>query len=233
MVASRDTTTAVRSSWLGRTMLRSRVVDANDGIIATAGIVEGFAAAGATGMTVVVAALAAMVAGGMSLGAATYAESAVEADAAQAVLERERRRIEGDPQAELAELAELYERKGLTPELAADVAAQLTEHDALAAHADAEYHIAVDKHARPVATGILAGLAFALGAGIPLMAVVLAPDSLRVPVTFGAAVLSLIITSILAARLGGTRVSRTIMRTVTIGVATMLITLAGGSLINL
>lgn len=220
--------------WLKRAAIRSRVVDANDGIIATAGIVEGFASAGADGSTMAVAAFAAMVAGGLSLGGARFAEAAVERDSQTTAIEAERRRLALLPEEELAELAAAYEAKGLAPDLARQVAEQLTSTDALAAHIDEEYGIEVrDSVARPVLTALRAALSFALGAAIPMLAILLTPESVRIPVTFAAVVLSLCITSAVAARSGRVGVRRTIVRTVTIGVVTMLFTLAGGSLIDL
>lgn len=215
-------------------MLRRRVVDANDGIVATAGIVEGFAGAGASGATATVAALAAMVAGGIALGGARYNEAAVERDAALAVIEEERRQLALLPDDELTELAALYEAKGLSPRLAREVAVALSERDALAAHVDVEHGLAVDGvPTPPMVTATLAGLAFALGSAVPLLSVLLAPDAWRVAVIFVTVVLSLCVTSAIAARAGHTSVGRTAARTVTVGVATMLLTLAGGSLIDL
>lgn len=220
--------------WLKRAAIRSRIVDANDGIIATAGIVEGFASAGAGDSTMVVAAFAAMVAGGLSMGGARFAEAAVERDAQTAAIEAERRRLDLLPDEELAELAFAYEAKGLSPELARQVAEELTSRDALAAHIDEEYGLeAGESVTRPVITALSAALAFALGSAIPMLAILFTPDSVRIPVTFAAVVLSLCITSAIAARSGRVGVRRTILRTVTIGVVTMLLTLAGGSLIDL
>ena len=126
---------------LDRTEIRNRGVDANDGIIATAGIVEGFVGAGARGSTIVIAAFAAMVSGGIALGGAKYSEEAAERDAERALVEEERRQLAMLPDEELAELAEHYRRRGLSPELAAQVAEELSAHDALAAHVVAEHGI--------------------------------------------------------------------------------------------
>ncbi len=213
---------------------RSLIVDTNDGIVATAGIVEGFVGAGVTGSAVLIAALSAMVAGGIALGAAKFAEAAAERDAELALIEEERRQLTLAPHEELAELTTLYEGKGLSPDLAAEVARELTERDALAAHIDAEHGLAGGGDTPPpLVCGLAAGLAFALGSGVPVLTVLIAPDRFRIAVTFGAVILALTITSLLLARMGGTHVLRTARRTVLVGVTAMLLTLAGGSLFRL
>lgn len=215
---------------LDRTDLRNRGVDANDGIIATAGIVEGFLGAGARGSTIIVAAFAAMVSGGIALGGAKFSEEAAERDAERALIEEERQQLTVLPHEELTELAEHYRTRGLSPDLAAQVAAELSAHDALAAHVVAEHGIdlAVPRP-RPVVVATTAGLAFAIGAAVPLLTALLAPHDLRAAVTFLAVALSLCVTSYIVARAGGTAIGRTIARTVVLGILTMTITVIGGS----
>jgi VIT1/CCC1 family predicted Fe2+/Mn2+ transporter len=138
--------------------VREHAVDANDGIIASAGIVEGLLGAGASSTILLVASLAAMVGGGFALAGMRYAEAADERDAQQAILEAERRRIALTPTEEEAELADLYQARGLSPQLARAVAAELSAGDALAAHAEAEYGIVLrDRPASPRTTALLAG----------------------------------------------------------------------------
>jgi VIT1/CCC1 family predicted Fe2+/Mn2+ transporter len=212
-------------------MVLALVVDANDGIIATAGIVEGFAGAGASATTITIAAFSAMVAGGIALGGAKYSETATERDAERALIDEERMQLELSPEEERAELVAIYELKGLSPALAREVAAELTSTDALAAHVDAEHGLSLSaSRPTPLFAAVAAGLAFAAGAGVPLLTVLLAPDSWRVSVTFAAVILSLVITSLIAARAGGTHVVRTLVRTVLIGTVAMLLTLTVGSL---
>lgn len=214
-----------------RQRFRERVVDANDGIIATAGIVEGFFGAGATETTVVIGACAAMVAGALAIGGAQYNEMSVERDSFQAVIDEERRQLELSPDEEFDELVELYEGKGLSADLARAVARELSEHDALAAQLDAEHGIAApDFGAPPVVLGIGAGIAYALGAAIPLLVVIITPDAWRTQVTFTAVVVSLVLTSIVVARAGNTSPGRTIVRTVLIGMLAMTATWLGGTL---
>ena len=215
---------------LDRTELRNRGVDTNDGIIATAGIVEGFVGAGARGSTIIVAAFAAMVSGGIALGGTKYSEEAAERDAERALVEEERRQLAMLPDEELAELAEHYRTRGLSPDLAAQVAKELSAHDALAAHVVAEHGIDLAMpRTRPVVVAAASGVAFAIGAAVPLLTALLAPDDLRAVVTFLAVALSLCATSYIVARAGGAAVGRTIARTVVLGMLTMTITLIGGS----
>ena len=214
-----------------RQRFRERVVDANDGIIATAGIVEGFFGAGATETTVVIGACVAMIGGALAIGGAQYGEMAVERDSFNAVIDEERRQLELSPEDEFDELVDLYEGKGLSTRLAREVAGELTAHDALAAQLDAEHGIADTNFGLPpIVLGIGAGIAYALGAAIPLILVIVTPDEWRTQVTFVAVVLSLTLTSIVVARVGKTSPVRTILRTVLIGMLAMGATWLGGAL---
>ncbi len=216
-----------------RVRVREHVVDANDGIIASAGIVEGLLGAGASSTILLVASIAAMVGGGIALGGMRYAEAADDRDAQQATLEAERRRIDLTPAEEEAELAELYQERGLSPQLARAVAAELSAGDALAAHAEAEYGIVLSDRPAPTwATAVLAGLAFGFGAGIPLLVILLAPPAWRSAVTILAVVVALSLTALVIASIGRTNIPRTMFRTVSIGVATMLLTYVGGSFLG-
>ena len=218
---------------LDQPTLRSLVVETNDGIIATAGVVEGFAGAGATGLSLVVAAVCATVAGAIALGGARYAEEAAERDARIAVVEEERVQLQRSPETELAELTALYEGKGLSAELARQVAAELTARDPLAAHLDAEHHLTVrDLRWAPVLVAAAAGVAYALGALIPLLSVLLAPDAWRAAVTFVATLVSLTVTPLLLARMGVSDVSRTLTRTLVVGVTAMLLSYAAGNVVE-
>lgn len=213
--------------------VREHAVDANDGIIASAGIVEGLLGAGASSTILLVASLAAMVGGGFALAGMRYAEAADERDAQHAILEAERHRIALTPTEEEAELADLYQARGLSPQLARAVAAELSAGDALAAHAEAEYGIVLrDRPATPRTTAVLAGLAFAAGAVVPLLVILLTPPAWRSAATILAVVAALSLTALLIASLGGTNIPRTMLRTVSIGVATMLVTYIGGTLLG-
>jgi len=218
---------------IDRGRVREHVVDTNDGIIASAGIVEGLLGAGASSTILLVASLAAMVGGGLALGGMRYAETADERDAQKAILEAERRRIDLTPAEEEAELAALYQDRGLSPQLARAVAAELSAGDALAAHAEAEYGISPrDRQATPWAIAVVAGLAFGVGAGVPLLVILLAPPEWRSAATILAVVAALSLTASVTASVSETSIPRTMLRTVSIGVATMLLTFLGGSLLG-
>ena len=212
---------------------RAWAVDANDGIIATAGIVEGFAGAGTGGATLAAAAIAAMVSGSAAVAAAKYNEAAAERDAERATIAEEEEQLRTAPDAELAELAELYEKRGLRPELALQVATELTAHDALASHMEIEHGLTARITTKPITVAAVAGTAFAMGAAIPLTAVLVADYGYDGTFTFVAVLISLCVTSFFASRVGGISTARTVARTVTIGALTMAITYLGGTMFDL
>lgn len=209
---------------------RGRLVDANDGIIATAGIVEGLAGAGATGLTMVVAAFAGMVAGGVALAGAKYTEVSLEREAREHRIEEERHRLTVSPAEEQLQLAEHYMSRGLSPELAATVAAELSRVDPLGAQIDIEADLGPDEAPRPLSAALWSGLAFALGSGVPLTAILVTPTSQRIPVTIVVVVVSLVVTGIVTARAVGGDVRRALVRALGIGLTTMLVSLAAGLL---
>lgn len=226
-------------SWTGvwaridRGRVREHVVDTNDGIIASAGIVEGLLGVGASSTILLVGSLAAMVGGGLALSAMRYAETADERDARKAILEAERRRIDLTPAEEEAELAVLYQDRGLSLRLARAVAAELSAGDALAAHAEAEYGISLrSRPAAPWTIAVVAGLTFALGAGVPLLVIQLAPPAWRSAATVLAVVAALCLTASVNASISETSIARTTLRTVSIGLVTMALTFVVGSLLG-
>ncbi len=155
--------------------LRAAVLGANDGIVSTASLVLGVAAAGATPQAVLVAGMAGLMAGAMSMAAGEYVSVHSQADTEKAELERERREIELHPEAEHAELAGIYVKRGLTPELADQVAGQLMKHDALGAHVRDELGISDALLANPIQAAIASAASFAVGAALPLAVTALAP----------------------------------------------------------
>ena len=218
---------------LDAAVARSMIVEANDGIVATAGVVEGFAGAGATGSSLVIAALCTMLAGGIALAGARYAEEAAEREARLAVIEEERRQLAASPGQELAELAAFYQAKGLSADLARAVASELSAANALAAHVEIEHGLSMnDTPSAPRAIAAAAGSAFSFGSAIPLLAVLIAPDDWRAGVVFGAAIVSLAITSLILARLGRTHARGVMLRSVLVGVTAMVLSLAAGSLFH-
>jgi VIT1/CCC1 family predicted Fe2+/Mn2+ transporter len=208
---------------------RSWSIDANDGIIGTSGILEGFAGAGASHTALVTAASAATIAGALGLGGATWAEAAAERDAQLELAEEERADLAADPTAEIAELAAYYERKGLSAALAREVAEQLTAHDALAAQLESEHGIdAVISRAEPVVEGVSAGIAFALGAAVPLAITLVVSTAVESWAILVAAVASLTLTSLVASGAGDLSVRRTLARTLVVGVGTLGISYLAG-----
>jgi VIT1/CCC1 family predicted Fe2+/Mn2+ transporter len=183
--------------------LRAAVLGANDGLISTSSLVVGVAAAAATRDPVVVAALAGLVAGALSMAAGEYVSVSSQADTENADLERERTELATDPQREHAELAAIWVARGLTPELAQQVADQLTAHDALGAHARDELGLSEITRARPLQAAVASAAAFATGAALPFVLVLLVPLPLLTPVVTGSSLLLLAALGGLAARLGG------------------------------
>jgi VIT1/CCC1 family predicted Fe2+/Mn2+ transporter len=218
----------LRGRLTGQTV-QSWVVDANDGIIATAGLLEGFAGAGADDTLLITAALAAMIAGALGAGGAKWAEAAAERDAQLATVAYEQRLLEAHPEEETAELVDHYIGRGLTPELAREVAEQLHAADPLAAQLETEYGIDEIAPAHgPVLAGLATLIAFALGAAIPLLITVLAPITLDAIAVLIAVVVSLSLTSIIAARSAHLSTPRTIIRALVVGLGTMAVSYVAG-----
>lgn len=211
-----------RSAVTDPASLRSWTVDANDGIIATAGVLEGFAGAGASDATLLTAAVVATVVGALGLGGAKWSEEAAEREAQLRVAREEAAQLELSPDEEIAELAGYYERKGLATGLARQVAEQLTAADALGAQLEAEHGIReVMSRAAPAWAGVTASAAFVLGALVPLLITILVPGTLEAWAVLLAVIVSLILTSFVSARTGGTGVVRTAARSLTVGVGTL------------
>jgi VIT1/CCC1 family predicted Fe2+/Mn2+ transporter len=217
-----------------RARVRGLVVDANDGIIAIAGIGEGFVGAGASQAAALLAVLAATIAGSVALAGAKYAEAANERDAVLALVEEESRQLSLSPTEELAELTELYERKGLSNALAAQVAAELSQINPLVAHAEAEHGIDLrESQIRPLAVAVGAASAFIAGALVVIATIMFSPASWRSVAVFVATAVSLAVTSAIAGRWGSVPFWRTVARTVVIGISALLLSLAVGSFFDL
>ncbi|MCA9905863.1 MAG: VIT family protein, partial [Anaerolineae bacterium] len=157
--------------------LRAAVLGANDGIVSTASLVVGVAAASAMRSEVLVAGIAGLVAGAMSMAAGEYVSVSSQADTEQADLARERKELATDPDFELEELTQIYVKRGLDPTLAKEVATQLMAHDALGAHARDELGITENLAARPVQAALASAASFAVGAALPLLVVLIVPES--------------------------------------------------------
>jgi vacuolar iron transporter family protein len=212
--------------------LRAAVLGANDGIVSVAGLVVGVAAATTHRTTLLTAGVAGLVAGALSMAAGEYVSVSTQRDTQRALLAQESRELAELPEQELAELADLYVAKGLSPHLAAQVARELTDHDALRAHADVELGIDPDEVSSPWQAAWASAAAFTLGALLPLLAVLLPPPAWRVPACAGAVVVALAVTGGLSAQAGGAGRRRAAVRTLAGGALAMAVTYAVGSLVG-
>jgi len=216
-----------RMNWL-----RAGVLGANDGIVSTAGIVLGVAGATTDRTAILIAGVAGLAAGAMSMAAGEYVSVSTQRDSEEALLAKERRELREDPEDELAELAGLYVDKGLEPDLALEVAKQLTENDALAAHAEVELGIDPDDLTNPWNAAFASMLSFTLGALLPLLTILLVVADLRVGVTVAAVVAALALTGWASARFGYGSPSRAIARNVVGGLIAMAVTHGIGQLVG-
>jgi VIT1/CCC1 family predicted Fe2+/Mn2+ transporter len=212
--------------------LRAGVLGANDGIVSTAGIVMGVAGATTDRTTIMIAGIAGLVAGALSMAAGEYVSVSTQRDSELALLEKERRELRDEPEDELQELAGLYVAKGLTEDLALQVAHQLTEHDALGAHAEAELGIDPDDITSPWAAALASSLAFVVGALLPLLTITLVDPAARVPVTVVSVAAALALTGWASARLSYGPRWRAVLRNIAGGLLAMVVTYAIGSLVG-
>lgn len=212
--------------------LRAAVLGANDGIVSTAGIVIGVAGATLDPFPILTAGIAGLTAGALSMAVGEYVSVSAQRDTERALLDIERRELAEMPEEELAELADLYVRKGLDPELAHQVAEQLHAHDALGAHAETELGINPDELTNPWVAALSSAISFTVGSILPLIAIVLAPQDIKIPVTVAAVVAALVLTGYLSARAGGTRISRAVARNVVGGLLAMGVTYWIGRLVG-
>ena len=211
-----------RSGWL-----RASVLGANDGILSTASIIIGVAAATDIRETIVLAGIAGLVAGAMSMSAGEYVSVSSQSDIEKSDLDREMKELQDMPDAELLELAGIYEDKGLDKELSLKVAEQLTAHNALAAHARDELGISSITEAKPLQAALASGVSFVSGGILPVAATLLVPVKQMVYIQYGVALLFLIILGTIAAKAGGSNVRKAIIRitfwgTVAMGVTALI-----------
>ncbi|MCU6482092.1 VIT1/CCC1 family predicted Fe2+/Mn2+ transporter [Arthrobacter silviterrae] len=200
---------AGRLNWL-----RAGVLGANDGIVSVAATVVGVAGVTNAPAPILVAGVAAVVGGAVSMALGEYVSVSSQRDSQRALIEKERRELEQDPDSELAELTGLYMAKGLSPITAGQVAEELTKHDALAAHLSTELNIDQDDQASPWQAAYASAAAFAVGAVLPLLAIMVPPAGLRIPVTFLAVLIALALTGTLSAGIGGSSKSTAATRLV-------------------
>jgi len=210
--------------------LRAAVLGANDGIVSTASLLVGVAAAHAGRGDVLVAGVAGLVAGAMSMAAGEYVSVSSQSDTERADLDRERQELAADEPHELEELAGIYVQRGLDLALARQVARQLMDKDALGAHARDELGMSEISNARPVQAAVASAITFAIGAGLPLLAAVMAPLFGLMPVVAGSSLVFLAILGSLAARAGGASVATGAIRVTFWGALAMAATAGVGSL---
>jgi VIT1/CCC1 family predicted Fe2+/Mn2+ transporter len=218
---------ATRLNWL-----RAAVLGANDGIVSTAGLVVGVAGASSSRAAVLTAGLAGLFAGALAMASGEYVSVSSQRDSERAMLALERRELAESPEAEVAELTSIYQAKGLAPALARQVAERLTEHDAFAAHAEAELGIDPDQLARPWHAAFASFLSFTAGAVLPLLAITLVPAPARVIVTVIAVLAALAGTGAAGAALGRAPRLPAVLRNVLGGAVAMGVTYGIGSLIG-
>jgi VIT1/CCC1 family predicted Fe2+/Mn2+ transporter len=216
-----------RSNWL-----RAAVLGANDGIVSTASLVLGVAASGASGSAIAVAGIAGLVAGALSMAAGEYVSVSSQRDAERADMRLEARELRRDPPGELRELAGIYEQRGLSPELASEVATSLSRGGALRAHARDELGLDDARLARPFQAAWTSALSFSAGAALPLLSVAVTPAAVRVAATVGVTLIALAVLGDLGARLGGAPTRRAIVRVVAWGAVAMAVTAGIGALVG-
>jgi VIT1/CCC1 family predicted Fe2+/Mn2+ transporter len=212
--------------------LRAGVLGANDGIVSVAGVVVGVAGATSDKGAILLAGVAALAAGALSMGAGEYVSVSTQRDSESASLRLERRELKEDPDGELEELTRLYEQKGLSRQLAADVARELTRNDALAAHAEVELGIDPDDLTNPWHAALASMVAFLCGAMLPLLCVTFSTAAVRTWVTVVAVALALVLTGYVSARLGRSPTGRAVARNVAGGLLAMAVTYGIGSLVG-
>jgi len=210
--------------------LRAAVLGANDGIVSTASLILGVAAAGANSKSILIAGVAGLVAGAMSMAAGEYVSVSSQADTERADLDRERKGLAADPEHEHAELAAIYVGRGLDAGLASDVATQLMAHDALGAHARDELGISDTLTARPVQAALASAGTFSVGAALPLLIVTLVPVSALMWAVSGSSLLFLALLGSLAAYVGGASVITAAARVTFWGALAMALTAGVGTL---
>jgi VIT1/CCC1 family predicted Fe2+/Mn2+ transporter len=212
--------------------LRAAVLGANDGIVSTASLILGVAASNVPHGHIVIAGIAGLVSGAMSMAAGEYVSVHSQADNEKADIDRERRELAADSAGEQRELAGIYRRRGLEPGLASEVAKQLMAHDALGAHARDELGISARSRARPLQAAIASAASFSVGAALPLLAAAFGPPSIVIPLVSGASLAFLALLGAMAARTAGAPVVPGATRVACWGALAMVATAAVGHLVG-
>jgi VIT1/CCC1 family predicted Fe2+/Mn2+ transporter len=213
--------------------LRAAVLGANDGIVSVAGIVMGFAGATSDRHTIFLGGMAGLVAGALSMAVGEYVSVSTQRDTERALIAKETKELAEEPEEELAELAGLYQERGLSEDLARQVALELTEHDALRSHLDIELGIDPDELTSPWQAAVASMVSFTLGALLPMLTILLFTHDLRVYVTGAAVTVALALTGYVSARIGEAPTRPAVVRNVVGGLLAMVVTYAIGSLIGI
>jgi VIT1/CCC1 family predicted Fe2+/Mn2+ transporter len=210
--------------------LRAAVLGANDGLLSTGSLILGVAAAAASRESVLLTGMAGLIAGSLSMAAGEYVSVSSQSDAETADLAREKRELEANPEAEHRELAAIYVRRGLSPEIARTVAEQLMSKDALAAHSHDELGISDATTARPVQAALASAASFAVGAALPMLMVLVTPNGLLTPVVGATSLVFLALLGAVGAKAGGSNIPRAMARVTFWGAFAMGVTAAVGAL---
>lgn len=212
--------------------LRAAVLGANDGIVSTASLIVGVAAAGASRENILLSGIAGLVAGAMSMAAGEYVSVSSQSDTEKADLATEKRELETNPEFELEELTQIYVYRGLDYDLAKEVAHRLTEHDALGSHARDELGILESSAARPMEAAMASAFTFSIGGLLPLIVVFFVPLEAILPFVFSASILSLVLLGVFSAKAGGASILKAALRVGFWGAFAMALTAAVGSIFN-
>jgi vacuolar iron transporter family protein len=212
--------------------LRAGVLGANDGIMSIAGIVMGVAGANASSHALLIAGMAGLVAGALSMAGGEYVSVSSQKDTELAALEEGRKALAANPEGELDDLTEIFLSKGVSPELSRLVAVDLSHHDALGALAELKLGIDAERRTSPWHAAWASMAAFTVGAMIPLLAMVLSPVAIRIPTTVSAVTVALLLTGVTSARLGGGSPVRPMLRNVVVGTLAMAVTYFVGHLVG-
>jgi len=217
------TNPAAKLNWL-----RAGVLGADDGIVSIAGLVLGVAGATTSSGIILTAGMAGIIAGAISMAAGEYVSVSSSRDTEKALLEKERYELKYYQKEELKELAEIYEKKGLSKNTAMLVAKELTAYDPIAAHFDAELRIDPENLTNPWQAAFASAFSFLIGAIVPLVAILLPPEPLRIPVAFLSVLVALVITGIISAKVGQANILRATIRIVIGGALAMIVTYSIG-----
>lgn len=210
--------------------LRAAVLGANDGVVSIAALVVGVAGASTDIKAITTAAVAGLAAGALSMAAGEYVSVSTQRDAERAYIAREKRELREDPERELEELVLYYQEKGLKHATAAKVAKELTDHNVLAAHLEAEFGLVEEDLTNPWHASLASALSFIAGGLIPTAAIIIPPQNIRIPVTFVSVLVALAITGYISAKVSDANKTRAVVRVLFGGAFAMLITFAIGNI---